>query len=212
MPYVPSIRLRECDKAETFHYITPSLVPLSLYLPAAHSFTLVLRSSWSTPSPPHLLSVFIRLAWPSLFWLDRASPLPLPLVVLQSLGLFYQSYATRMENLQLELLVEDQRGLQVDRLKMSLTPSKTTSTKLFPSTHSTMLSVALHEGSWSSTLPVVSCLDYFPLLSHQQDSAIKICFICSGFCCSPVVTLWIILFNNYNNCSVKKSADLKTHS
>lgn len=56
LPYVPSIRLREREsviKQKHFHHITPSLVPLSLYLPAAHSFTLVLRLSWSAPSPLH---------------------------------------------------------------------------------------------------------------------------------------------------------------
>lgn len=52
----------------------------SLYLPAAHSCHLVPRlphpsfipaNSFSTPPPS---TMFIRLAWPSLFWLDRASP------------------------------------------------------------------------------------------------------------------------------------------
>lgn len=38
-------------------------------------------------------------------------------VVAQSLGLFYQTHAARMENLQSELLLEEQRGLQVEDQK-----------------------------------------------------------------------------------------------
>jgi len=51
-------------------------------------------------------------------------------VVGQSLGLFYQTQAVRMENLQSELLIEEERERQVDNLKMLLTFQKTTTTKL----------------------------------------------------------------------------------
>lgn len=102
----------------------------------------ILADSLSTPPLHHVYTAWLALfvlAWPCF------TP-ALSFVVVQSLGLFYQTHAARMENLQSELLIEEQRGRQVDNLKMLLTPQKTTTTKLLPSTHSTVLSVALYEG------------------------------------------------------------------
>lgn len=115
-------------KQKHFHSITQSLVPLSLYLPAAHSVTLpfillILRSSWLTPSQPFPPPCLYDLAGPLCSDLTMFHP-ALPFVVVQSLGLFYQTHAARMENLQSELLIEEQRGRQVDDLIMLLTPRK----------------------------------------------------------------------------------------
>lgn len=99
------------------------------------------RLPLNSPPPPCLYG----LTGPLCSGLTVLHP-ALSFVVVQSLGLFYQTHAARMENLQSELLIEEQRGRQVDNLKMLLTPQKTTTTKLLPSTHSTVLSVALYEG------------------------------------------------------------------
>lgn len=115
-------------KQKHFHSITQSLVPLSLYLPAAHSVTLpfillILRSSWLTPSQPFPPPCIYGLAGPLCSDLTLLHP-ALPFVVVQSLGLFYQTHTARMENLQSELLNEERRGRQVDNLIMLLTPRK----------------------------------------------------------------------------------------
>lgn len=103
-----------------------------------HHPPFILAESLSTP-PLHC----VYTTWLALFILACSA---LSFVVVQSLGLFYQTHAARMENLQSELLIEEERGRQVENLKMLLTFQKTTTTKLLPSTHSTVLSVALYEG------------------------------------------------------------------